>query len=47
MIWVRLNRSYHPRMCVMNALCGNVEKHSPFDIDREDYIEKRQNIHLD
>ena len=22
----------HPRMCVLSTLCGNVDKHSPFDI---------------
>ena len=26
------NYSNHPRMCVLSTLCGNVDKHSPFDI---------------
>ena len=25
------NYSNHPRMCVLSTLCGNVDKHSPFD----------------
>ena len=35
MTWVRTffnNYSNHPRMCVLSTLCGNVDKHSPFDI---------------
>ena len=34
MTWVRTffnNYSNHPRMCVLSTLCGNVDKHSPFD----------------
>ena len=26
------NYSNYPRMCVLSTLCGNVDKHSPFDI---------------
>ena len=26
------NYSNHPRMCVLSTLCGNVDKHCPFDI---------------
>ena len=26
------NDSNHPRMCVLSTFCGNVDKHSPFDI---------------
>ena len=26
------NYSNHPRKCVLSTLCGNVDKHSPFDI---------------
>ena len=31
-IWTFFNNySNHPRMCVLSTLCGNVDKHSPFD----------------
>ena len=26
------NYGNHPRMCVLSTLCGNIDKHSPFDI---------------
>ena len=26
------NINIHPRMCVLSNICGNVDKHSPFDI---------------
>ena len=26
------NNINRPRMCVLSTLCGNVDKHSPFDI---------------
>ena len=32
-VWTFFNNySNHPRMCVLSTLCGNVDKHSPFDI---------------
>ena len=32
-VWTFYNNySNHPRMCVLSTLCGNVDKHSPFDI---------------
>ena len=32
-VWTFFNNySNHPHMCVLSTLCGNVEKHSPFDI---------------
>ena len=35
-IWLEFgffnNYSNHRRMCVLSTLCGNVDKHSPFDI---------------
>ena len=32
-VWTFFNNySNHPRMCVLSPLCGNVDKHSPFDI---------------
>ena len=31
-VWTFFNNySNHPRMCVLSTLCGNVDKHSPFD----------------
>ena len=31
-VWTFFNKySNHPRMCVLSTLCGNVDKHSPFD----------------
>ena len=38
-VWTFFNNySNHPRMCVLSTLCGNVDKHSPFDIYRYIYI---------
>ena len=31
------NYSNHPRMFVLSTLCGNVDKHSPFDIFSQQY----------
>ena len=32
-VWTFFNNyNNHPRMCVLSTLCGNVDKHSPFDI---------------
>ena len=38
-VWTFFNNySNHPRMCVLSTLCGNVDKHSPFDIYISIYI---------
>ena len=32
-VWTFFNNyNNHPRICVLSTLCGNVDKHSPFDI---------------
>ena len=32
------NSGYHPHMCVLGTLCGNIDKHGPFDIIYISYI---------
>ena len=42
-VWTFFNNySNHPRMCVLSTLCGNVDKHSPFDIYIDIFVSSRR-----
>ena len=46
-VWIFFNNySNHPRMCVLSTLCGNVDKHSPFDIYIYTYIHTYTHIYI-